>query len=65
MTGRQADPIDLARDEIARGIEAEHPGITVTHGPYGWRATRGGEEVARSQSAPGLRALLPFMGMTP
>lgn len=57
---REPEPIDLARDEIARRIEAAHPGIEVTHDIYGWKATRSGKFICRGQSAPGLEALLPF-----
>ena len=62
MSERKAEPIDRARDEIARGIEADYPGITVSHGLYGWQASRDGAEICRAVSAPGLLALLPFAG---
>lgn len=45
---------------IARRIEGDYPGVDVTHGIFGWRAMRGGEEVCRAQSVPGLLALLPY-----
>lgn len=63
-TPDQAQPVDLARDEIARQIEAEFPGTVITHGMFGWRAVdaRGGE-LCRAQSAPALRALLPYSGI--
>ena len=59
---RQAprQPIDLARDELARIIEAEYPGITVEHSMAGWIARRDGQEIARGQSHVALKALLPF-----
>jgi hypothetical protein len=56
-----ADPMDLARDEIARGIEAAHPGWKVGHDLYGWAATRQRDsKTVRAQSSQGLTALLPF-----
>jgi hypothetical protein len=64
-TSRPPQPIDRARDEIARQIEAEHPGITVSHGIYGWAAAREGEPLTRAQSPDGLRALLPYCGGLP
>lgn len=63
-TPDQAQPIDLARDEIARGLEAEFPGTVITHGIYGWRAVDPhGEELCRAQSTAALRALLPYSGI--
>jgi hypothetical protein len=59
---RTPDPIDLARDELARRIEAEYPGITVEHNVMGWIARRDGRELARGQSHVALLALLPFTG---
>lgn len=57
---RNPEPIDKARDVIALRIEAEFPGVKVGHDLYGWTATRNGREVCRSQSSPGLLALLPY-----
>jgi hypothetical protein len=61
---RPREPIDLARDELARRVEADFPGVTVTHGVFGWRAQDpSGTDLCRAQSEPGLRALLPFSGI--
>ncbi|MGH3158854.1 MAG: hypothetical protein ACRDNF_20100 [Streptosporangiaceae bacterium] len=49
-------PVDRARDEIARQIEADFPGRTVTHDIYGWAAAAEGRDTIRAQSAQGLRA---------
>jgi hypothetical protein len=56
---RPREPIELARDELARKIEAAFPGITVQHGLFGWIARRDGEELAR-ESHVALLALLPY-----
>ena len=56
------EPIERARDEIARGIEGRHPGVRVTHDLYGWTATFADGEAVRAQSHVALEALLPFSG---
>lgn len=53
-------PIDIARDMLARALESEFPGVTISHGPYGWSASRDGAEICRGQSGPALRALIPY-----
>jgi hypothetical protein len=53
------DPIDLARDALARQAEAEHPGWSFTHGIYGWSAVRAADSMTRrSASLPGVKALI-------
>lgn len=53
-------PIDRARDVLARRIESEFPGVTITRDVLGWRASRDGVQFCRAQSEPGLRALIPY-----
>lgn len=62
---RPREPIDLARDEIARRLEREFPGTVITHGDLGWRARAAddGRELVRAESVPALRALLPYSGI--
>jgi len=65
-TSDRREPIDLARDEIARRIEADFPGITVTHDIYGYLARWGHGERSRelhAQSEAAMRALLPYSGL--
>jgi hypothetical protein len=59
------EPIEIARDMLARALESEFPGVQISHGPYGWTASRDGVEICRAQSGPGLRALIPFMDKGP
>jgi hypothetical protein len=56
---RLPDPIDLARDELARHAEAEHPGWRISHGLYGWTGTRTRDgRTQEAGSLPGLTALI-------
>jgi hypothetical protein len=55
------EPIELARDEIARQIEREYPGARVSHDMFGWSARFEGRDRIRAQSPNGLRALMPFI----
>ena len=47
---QEPGPIDRARDVLARQVERKYPGWTVSHGIFGWTATRPGCEPVRSSS---------------
>jgi hypothetical protein len=56
--GPARSPMDLARDGMARQLEARFPGWNVTHGVCGWKAERPGWEPARMTSSGGLEWIL-------
>jgi hypothetical protein len=57
--------MDRARDELARRVEAEHPGWSLRHGIYGWTGVRARDGLTRrSSSLPGLRPLMATAATT-
>jgi anti-sigma regulatory factor (Ser/Thr protein kinase) len=60
------DYLAAARDELARRAEAEHPGWAISHGLYGWTATRARDQrTERAGSLPGLAALISVADSRP
>ncbi|MDQ2874073.1 MAG: ATP-binding protein [Actinomycetota bacterium] len=62
-----ADPMDLARDMIAAGIEDEWPGWSVDHGLMGWTAAWLADPTIQvhAESHVALKASLPALGKPP
>jgi hypothetical protein len=57
------DPMDTARDHLARAAENYHPGWQVGHHLHGWTAVRACDQRTVScDSLPGLRALITVAG---
>jgi hypothetical protein len=66
MSADTRTPVERARDILAACLAEEFgDGITVTHDDSGWQARRNGVVFCRSQTGPGLRALVPYMGTGP
>jgi hypothetical protein len=60
------DPVDRARDVLARRAEAEYPGWRIRHGLYGWDGTRARDQRAeRAGSLPALTALIDVADSAP
>ena len=56
---RPRDPMNAARDQMARAAEAENPGWAIRHHLHGWTATRTRDSrTLTATSLPGLRALI-------
>jgi hypothetical protein len=60
------EPVEAARDELARAAEAEHPGWMIRHGLYGWTGTRiRDQRTERAESLPLLTALISVADSDP
>jgi hypothetical protein len=57
------DPMAAARDVLAAGAQARHPGWRISHGLYGWSGVRDRDGTSRqADSLPGLSALISVAG---
>jgi hypothetical protein len=55
--------MDAARAVLAARAQERHPGWRISHGLYGWTAVRDRDGTTRrSDSLPGLDALIPIAG---